>query len=57
MAKSLGIVIKLVAAAVYANFTTSIVDDEGIEQLECIIARPVGNKLILKFHSVEEKQV
>jgi hypothetical protein len=43
----------LVAAAIYANFTTSIVDDEGIEQRESLVAGPVGDKLILRFYWVE----
>ncbi|KAL2841563.1 cytochrome P450 [Aspergillus pseudoustus] len=43
--------IKLVMTAVYTNYTTSIVDDEGIEQdLEEFISLPKGRKLMLKFH-------
>ncbi|KAL2803292.1 cytochrome P450 [Aspergillus granulosus] len=45
--------IKLVMATVYTNYTTSIVDDEGIEQdLEEFISLPKGRKLMLNFHSV-----
>ncbi|KAL2848030.1 cytochrome P450 [Aspergillus pseudodeflectus] len=45
--------IKLVMAAVYTNYTTSIVDDEGIEQdFEEFISLPKGRKLVLKFHHV-----
>jgi hypothetical protein len=45
-------VIKLVVAAIYTNFTTSIVDDEGIEQEDNYIAPPKGRKLVLQFTSV-----
>lgn len=41
--------IKLVMAAVYTNFTTSIIDDEGIEQEHSFISLPMGRKLMLKF--------
>ncbi|KAL4917545.1 cytochrome P450 [Aspergillus aurantiobrunneus] len=45
--------IKLVMAAVYTNYTTSIVDDEGIEQdLAEFISLPKGRKLMLKFSPV-----
>jgi hypothetical protein len=40
---------KLVVAAVYTNYTTYIVDDEGIEQIDHMIARPVAEKLLLGF--------
>ncbi|KOS48290.1 hypothetical protein ACN38_g683 [Penicillium nordicum] len=46
--------IKLVMAAVYSNYTTSIVDDEGIEQDYAFISLPRGRKLMLKFTPVEE---
>ena len=46
--------IKLVMAAVYSNYTTSIVDDEGIEQDFAFIARPRGRKLLLRFTAVDE---
>ncbi|KAI2080315.1 hypothetical protein LOZ36_006538 [Ophidiomyces ophidiicola] len=41
--------LKLVAAAIYSNFTTFIVDAEGIEQADSFIGGPVSNKLILGF--------
>ena len=41
-------------AAVYTNFTTSIVDDEGIEQDHAFISLPKGRKLMLKFTPVTE---
>ncbi|KAI9369265.1 cytochrome P450 [Aspergillus egyptiacus] len=45
--------IKLVMAAVYTNYTTSIVDDEAIEQdFSEFISLPKGRKLMLKFHPV-----
>lgn len=44
--------IKLLVAAVYTNYATSIVDDEGIEQADSYIAGPVGNKLVLRFHQI-----
>jgi len=45
---------KLVVAAVYSNFRTYVVDDEGIEQADGYTSGPVGNKLFLKFEKVEE---
>ncbi|EAW12122.1 cytochrome P450 [Aspergillus clavatus NRRL 1] len=45
--------IKLVMAAVYTNYSTSIVDDEGIEQDHAFISLPKGRKLMLKFTPVE----
>ncbi|KAJ5391350.1 hypothetical protein N7509_006840 [Penicillium cosmopolitanum] len=46
--------IKLVMAAVYSNFTTSTIDDEGIEQHYEFIALPRGRKLMLKFTPVDD---
>jgi hypothetical protein len=45
-------VMKLVLAAVYTNFETTIVDDAGMEQRDGILASPVGDKLILKLKAV-----
>jgi len=45
--------IKLVVAAVYANFRTHIVNDDGIEQEDGYTCSPVSNKLYLKFERVE----
>ncbi|KAI9741288.1 MAG: hypothetical protein M1834_003005 [Cirrosporium novae-zelandiae] len=39
-------------AAIYTNFTTSIIDDEGIEQEDGYTVGPRGNKLVLKFERV-----
>ncbi|KAJ5826557.1 hypothetical protein N7447_003320 [Penicillium robsamsonii] len=46
--------IKLVMAAVYSNYTTSIVDDEGIEQDYAFIALPRGRKLMLRFIPIDK---
>ncbi|KKY23470.1 putative cytochrome p450 monooxygenase [Phaeomoniella chlamydospora] len=43
---------KLVTAAMYTNYTTSIIDDEGIEELDAYTTRPISNKLILGFSRV-----
>jgi hypothetical protein len=43
---------KIVIATMYTNFETSIVDDEGIEQEDAFLAGPVGEKLVLRFHSL-----
>ncbi len=45
---------KLVTAAIYTNYTTHIVDDEGIEQVDAYTAHPRANKLILKFERLEK---
>ncbi|XMA15650.1 hypothetical protein WAI453_008441 [Rhynchosporium graminicola] len=45
--------IKLVTAAVYSNFRTSIVDDEGIEQEDGYTCGPKSNRLFLSFEKVE----
>lgn len=41
--------LKLSIAAIYSNFETAIVDDEGIEQEDAFLAGPVGEKLVLRF--------
>ncbi|KLJ13509.1 unspecific monooxygenase [Blastomyces silverae] len=43
---------KLVVAAIYSNFTSKIVDDEGIEPIDAYSVRPSSNKLVLKFERV-----
>ena len=40
------------AATIYAEFETSIVDDSGMEQLDAVVAGPAGDRLLLKFHHV-----
>ena len=47
--KANGVEIKLVVAAVYSNYATTIIDDEGIEQDYAFISLPRGRKLMLKF--------
>jgi hypothetical protein len=44
---------KLLVAAIYTNYTTKIVDDDGIEQIDSYTAGPRGEKLILRFERVE----
>ncbi|KAI9707950.1 MAG: hypothetical protein M1820_004369 [Bogoriella megaspora] len=44
---------KAIVAAIYSNFSTSIVDDEGIEQEMAYTARPKRQRLILEFVPVD----
>lgn len=43
---------KLVIAAIYTNFRTSIVDDDKIEAIDAYTVKPRGEKLILRFTRV-----
>ncbi|RAL17243.1 cytochrome P450 [Aspergillus homomorphus CBS 101889] len=43
---------KLAVAAIYTNFTTSIVDDDDIEAIDAYTVKPRGEKLILRFETV-----
>ena len=43
-------VMKLMVAAIYTNYTTSIIDDEGMEQADAFLGHPVGEKLLLKLN-------
>jgi hypothetical protein len=43
---------KLTIAGLYTNFTSSIEDDEGIEQQDAYIGQPKAFKLTLKFAHV-----
>ena len=43
---------KLILAAIYSNFTTHIVDDDGIEQSDGYTARPTGDKLYVRLEKV-----
>ena len=45
-------VIKLVVAAIYLNYTTVIIDDDGIEQSDSYNSGPVSHRLILRFSPV-----
>lgn len=44
--------IKLLVAAIYSNWTTEIVDDEGIEEIDAYTTRPRSNRLMLRFTHV-----
>ncbi len=45
---------KLVIAALYTNFTSYIVDDEGMgEQSDSYTGRPAEERLYLRFEKVE----
>jgi len=41
--------IKLIVAAVYANYKTEIVDDDGIEEVDAYTTRPKSGRLVLRF--------
>ena len=45
-------VLKLLVASIYMNYATTMIDDEGIEHIDDVIAAPVGDKLILGFSRV-----
>ncbi|KAF5676274.1 putative benzoate 4-monooxygenase cytochrome P450 [Fusarium denticulatum] len=45
---------KFILAFIYANFETSIVDDEEIEQEDAYTARPIGEKLVIRFTPLEK---
>ncbi|KHN96133.1 Cytochrome P450 [Metarhizium album ARSEF 1941] len=44
--------IKSIVAVIYANFTTSVVDDDGMEQTDGYSSRPAAEQLYLKFAAV-----
>ncbi|KEF55058.1 uncharacterized protein A1O9_08711 [Exophiala aquamarina CBS 119918] len=41
--------IKLLVAAIYSNWTTEIVDDDGIEEIDAYTTRPRANRCMLRF--------
>lgn len=43
---------KLVTAAIYSNFRTTVVDDDGIEAIDAYTVKPTSDKLILKFEHI-----
>jgi hypothetical protein len=45
---------KYIIAALYTNFTTEIVDDQGIEQMDLYTAPPSSGKLIVKLSRAGE---
>lgn len=40
---------KYIVAALYSNYTTTIVDDSGIEQSDAYTAPPKSDKLLIKL--------
>ncbi|KAK2012261.1 hypothetical protein LZ32DRAFT_605715 [Colletotrichum eremochloae] len=44
---------KLIAAAIWTNFTTHIVDDTDIDQDDTYTARPIAERLVLRFEHVD----
>jgi hypothetical protein len=44
--------IKTVIAAIYSNFVTHVVDDEGIEEIDAYTVRPMSNRLLLRFEQI-----
>lgn len=43
---------KLLVTAIYTNWQTVIVDDEGIEEIDAYTTRPRSNRLILRFQHI-----
>lgn len=43
---------KLIIAAIYTNFTSHIVNDDGIEQMDGYTCGPKSNRLFLRFEKV-----
>lgn len=43
---------KLVVAAIYTNFQTSIVNDDRMEAIDAYTVKPRGEKLVLRFSKV-----
>ena len=43
---------KLAVAATFTNYTTTVIDDENIEETDAYTVKPRGEKLTLKFSSV-----
>ncbi|KAJ5278865.1 hypothetical protein N7478_004237 [Penicillium angulare] len=43
---------KLVVAAIYSNFRSTIIDDTDIEAIDAYTVHPKAEKLMLKFHAV-----
>ncbi|KAI4240465.1 MAG: hypothetical protein LQ352_007632 [Teloschistes flavicans] len=46
--------VKYVTAAVYSNFSSSIIDDSGMEQEDSYTAGPEGEELTLKFTRIQQ---
>lgn len=47
--------LKMVIAAIYSNFTTTIVDDDEIEQSDGYTVGPKGGRLLVRFERVIRK--
>lgn len=43
---------KIVVAAIYTNYTTSLVEEKELEQADTFLGHPVGEKLLLKLSSL-----
>lgn len=43
---------KLLVAAVYTNYSTSVASDVGIEHIDAYVAAPQGDQIMLKFQRV-----
>lgn len=48
-----GAEMKLILAAIYTTYTTSIMDDTGIEMIDAYVSGPKGNQLTLRFERAE----
>ena len=44
---------KYIVAALYSNYSTTIIDDTGIEQSDSYTAPPKGDKLLLRLDKLE----
>jgi len=45
---------KLIVAAIYSNYTTHVVDDDGLaEQSDGYTSRPAKERLLLRFERIE----
>jgi len=44
---------KLLVAAIYTNFETSIIDDSGIEPMDGYMGGPQAGKFIVRFDPVK----
>ena len=49
IARNFSAEMKLLVAVIYSNFTTTVIDDDGIEAIDAYTVRPTSNKLVLKF--------
>jgi cytochrome P450 len=43
---------KLIVTAIYTNWRTAIVDDDGIDEIDAYTTRPRSNRLLLRFQHV-----